>query len=163
MQSITFNDIPKSLDEFTKLSQASMRSPFDTAALTILALSLYEYDKASCFAMLDFLRGSRPMNYMDKQFISERLDSMIYLARSYFVGANPGNNYHTCKPYTVEIYEDKHSYKEPNFAKLYISSGGADSFRAIQLRLAKDGKWYLWEQFLLVSIRKPESANPWVS
>jgi hypothetical protein len=29
------------------------------------------------------------------------------------------------------------------------------------MRKAKDGKWYLWEQFILVGIRQPESANPW--
>jgi len=29
------------------------------------------------------------------------------------------------------------------------------------MRNAKDGKWYLWEQFLLVGIRPPESTNPW--
>ena len=40
-------------------------------------------------------------------------------------------------------------------------SGGADSSRDVLLRKAKDGKWYLWEQFLLVGIRKPESSNPW--
>ena len=25
----------------------------------------------------------------------------------------------------------------------------------------KDGKWYLWDQFILSDIRQPESANPW--
>ena len=45
--------------------------------------------------------------------------------------------------------------------KLFIASGGADSPRQVEVRLAKDGKWYLWEQFLLSDIRQPESANPW--
>jgi len=44
---------------------------------------------------------------------------------------------------------------------LYLQSGGADSPRGVQLRLAKDGKWYLWEQYLLADIRPPESTNPW--
>lgn len=42
-------------------------------------------------------------------------------------------------------------------AKLYLTSAGADSPRAVELRLAKDGKWYLWEQYLLAGIREPES------
>ena len=44
---------------------------------------------------------------------------------------------------------------------MFIQSGGADSPRYVQLRKAKDGKWYLWEQFLLADIRQPESADPW--
>ena len=38
---------------------------------------------------------------------------------------------------------------------------GADSAREIVLREAKDGKWYLWDQFILSDVRKPESENPW--
>lgn len=46
-------------------------------------------------------------------------------------------------------------------ARLFIRSGGADNPRQIDLRKAKDGKWYLWEQYILSDIRKPESSNPW--
>ena len=52
-------------------------------------------------------------------------------------------------------------YFYPENAELYLQSGGADSPRAVQLRHAKDGKWYLWEQFLLADIRQPERADPW--
>ena len=27
--------------------------------------------------------------------------------------------------------------------------------------ITKDGKWYLWEQYLLTGIREPQSADPW--
>ena len=162
MQRIVFHDIPKGLNEFTQLYQANMKNPFDTAALTVLALSVYEFDADSCFAMLDFLRGPRAMSYFDRQFISERLLSMNYLPRSYFVGATPDNDYHVSKPYIVEVQEIHQPYSEENYAKLYIASGGSDSFRAVQLKLDKDGKWYLWEQFLLVAIPKPKSESPWV-
>ena len=57
--------------------------------------------------------------------------------------------------------ENPYSYQNQGYATLYIRSGGADSPRSVQLRLAKDGKWYLWEQFILVGIRQPESQNPW--
>ena len=62
---------------------------------------------------------------------------------------------------TVRVSENPYSYQEQGYAKLYLYSGGADSPRPVQLRLAKDGKWYLWEQFLLADIRQPESADPW--
>lgn len=29
------------------------------------------------------------------------------------------------------------------------------------VRQAKDGKWYLWEQYLLTGIRQPEGSDPW--
>ena len=48
------------------------------------------------------------------------------------------------------------------YSTLYVSSGGADNPRQVQLRKAKDNKWYLWEQMLLADIRKPESENQWV-
>jgi hypothetical protein len=41
-----------------------------------------------------------------------------------------------------------------------MTSGGADSPRQIKLR-RKGEQWFLWEQFLLPDIRKPESSNPW--
>lgn len=47
------------------------------------------------------------------------------------------------------------------YSEMFIPSGGADDPRPVKLRQAKDGKWYLWEQFLLTGIREPESSNPW--
>ena len=63
--------------------------------------------------------------------------------------------------YSINVSENPYSYQNEGYATLYVNSGGADSPRSVQLRLAKDGKWYLWEQYLLAEIRKPESENPW--
>lgn len=41
-------------------------------------------------------------------------------------------------------------------------SGGADSPREIVLRRLGDGRWMLWDQFLLLSIRKAKSDDPWM-
>ena len=38
---IVFADIPESLDAFKSLPQAALATPFDTAALTVVALCLY--------------------------------------------------------------------------------------------------------------------------
>ena len=84
-----------------------------------------------------------------------------YVPRSYFNGATPQNDYTPSAPYTIVVSENPYSYTDEGYAKLFLRSGGADSERAVQLRNAKDGKWYLWEQFLLADIRKPESTNPW--
>ena len=42
--------------------------------------------------------------------------------------------------------------------KLFVYSGGADSPRTIRLRMNADGKWFLWEQYLLSDIKAPNSA-----
>ena len=160
-EKIVFADIPESLEAFKSLPQAALSTPFDTAAMTVVALSVYPADKELCFRMLDYLRGPRPMSGMDKQFIADRFCDKDYVPRSYFEGATPNNDYMPATPYTVIVKSDPHSYDEQGIAKLFIPSGGADSPRPIKLRQAKDGKWYLWEQFLLAGIRQPESSNPW--
>lgn len=158
---VVFPALPASLDEFRALPQASLSNPFDTAALTVLALCCYPKDRELSLSMLDFLRGPRPLSPMDKQFIRDRFMDADYIPRSYFSGATPQNDYEPNAPYTVRISENPYSYEQENYAKLFLTSGGADSPRYVQLRLAKDGRWYLWEQFILVGIRQPESQNPW--
>ena len=160
-EKIVFADIPESLEAFKSLPQAALSTPFDTAAMTVVALSVYPANKELCFQMLDYLRGPRPMNGADKQFIADRFCDKDYVPRSYFEGATPNNDYMPATPYTVTVKSDPHSYDEQGIAKLFIPSGGADSPRPIKLRQAKDGKWYLWEQYLLTGIREPESSNPW--
>lgn len=156
-----FGELPKSTDALKTLPQAALSDPFDTAALTVLALCMYPENKDSSLEMLDFLRGPRPMTGVDRQFIADRFRGKDYVPRSYLAGAKPENDYTPSKPYTITVESDPHSYDEPGIAKLFISSGGADSPRPIKLRKAKDGKWYLWEQYLLTDIRLPSSANPW--
>ena len=143
------------------MPSAAMSTPFQTAAMTVLALCFYPQNSELSLKMLDFLRGPRPLNGADKQFIADRFRAKDYVPRSYFVGSTPDNDYQPNAPYTVEVSENQYSYEEQGIAKLFISSGGADSPRPIKLRKAKDGKWYLWEQFLLTDIREPESTNPW--
>lgn len=161
-QEISFPTLPASLEAFRALPQASMATPFDTAALTVLALSLYPENKELSLAALDVLRGPRPMSGIDKQFIADRfMDKKDYVPRSYFNGATPQNNYTPFQPWTVRITAGPYAYQNEGYAKLDLRSGGADSPRSVQLRKAKDGKWYLWDQFLLPDIRKPESEDPW--
>lgn len=162
MKEFKFDSLPKNIDEFLALPESAMRTPFETAALTVLALCAYSENKDAAFAMLDYLRGPRKLSTMDKQFLRDRfMDRKDYIPRSYFVGSNPGNEYTPDLPYRIRVSENSYSYTQENMAKLYLTSAGADSPRPIELRLAKDGKWYLWEQLLLAGIREPESSNPW--
>lgn len=158
---VQFAKLPDTLDEFKALPQAQLATPFDTAAMTVLALCFYPQNAELSLQMLGYLKGPQPLSEHDKQFIRDRFRDKDYVPRSYFVGATPQNDYTPAEPYTVKVSENPYSYQEQGYAKLFIQSGGADSPRYLQLRQAKDGKWYLWEQFLLADIRQPDSADPW--
>lgn len=160
-EKITFEVLPETYEQFISLPQASMQTPFQTAAMTVLAFCFYPMDKELSLKMLDFLRGPRPLSQYEKQFIRDRFMDKDYVPRSYFEGATPDNDYQPKQPYSIIVSDNPYSYQNEGMAKLFLKSGGADSSREIVLRKAKDGKWYLWDQFILSDIRKPESSNPW--
>ena len=163
IKKISFSSVPETLEKFKALEQADLNTPFDTAALCVLAFCVYKSDKELCFEMLNFLRGPREMSEYEKQFIRDRfMDGKDYIPRSYFDGATPENAYQPSNPLTLTICDNPYSYQNQGYAKLFLKSGGADSPREIVLRQAKDSKWYLWDQFLLAGIREPESENPWL-
>ena len=159
--SIDFSKVPESFEEFVSLPEAGMKTPFETAAMTVLAFCVYPKDRELSVKMLNFLRGPRPLSGMDVNFIRDRFMDKDYVPRSYFEGATPENDYTPSLPLKITVSENPYSYENQGYAKLFVRSGGADGLREIVLREAKDGKWYLWEQFILSDIRQPESANPW--
>lgn len=160
-EEIVFSSLPETLEQFKALPQAQLQTPFDTAAMTVLAFCFYPGNPELSLQMVDYLRGPRPLSNYDRSFIKDRFRDSDYVPRSYFEGATPQNDYQPQQPYRVRVSENPYSYQNQGYATLWIRSGGADSPRQVQLRLAKDGKWYLWEQFLLAGIRQPESLNPW--
>ncbi len=160
-EKIVFSSLPSSFEEFSSLPQAALSTPFETAAMTVLAFCYYPQNKDLALQMVNYLRGPRPLSGGDISFIADRFRDGDYVPRSYFEGSTPANDYTPAEPYTIVVSESPYSYQNEGYATLYITSGGADSPRSVQMRKAKDGKWYLWEQFILVGIRQPESANPW--
>ena len=160
-EKIVFSSLPSTFEEFASLPQAALTTPFETAAMTVLAFCYYPQNKDLALQMVNFLRGPRPLSGGDMSFIADRFRDSDYVPRSYFEGSTPANDYTPAEPYTIIVSESPYSYQNEGYATLYITSGGADSPRSVQMRKAKDGKWYLWEQFILVGIRQPESANPW--
>ena len=160
-EEVVFDRLPGTLEEFKAMPQAALSTPFQTAAMTVLAFCFYPQNPQLSLDMVNYLRGPRPLSGYDQSFIKDRFRDSDYVPRSYFEGATPQNDYLPQEPYRVRVSENPYSYQNQGYATLYIRSGGADSPRSVQLRLAKDGKWYLWEQFILVGIRQPESQNPW--
>ena len=159
-QAIQFSMIPMTLAQFTALPQAGMQSPYETAAMFVVALNLYLQDKDEFTAMMNYLKGPDPITPRELSLLKTQVTD--YLPRSYFAGATPQNDYAPTQPYTVVISDNPYSYVEQGSAKLFVHCGGADTPRPISIRLAKDGKWCLTGYASLLSgIRKPESTNPW--
>ena len=162
-ETFTFAALPESLAELQALPEASMDTPFKTAALTVCALCVYAADKEIGAEMLNFLQGPRPLNNVQISFLNDRFREGHYVPFSYFKGAVPENNYTPNTPFTITIETGAYSDANANegYKKLFIRSGGADNPREIVLRMRGDGKWFLWEQFLLVGIRDAKSDDPW--
>lgn len=157
-----FTALPNTLAELQALPEASLDTPYKTAALTLCALCVYSKDKEAGIEMLNWLRGPRPLNGQDISFLNDRFrGGKSYLPFSYFAGASPENDYTPSHPYRLVIERTRISDAEAGYMKLFIPCGGADSPRPIKLRQKGDGRWFLWEQYLLMDIRKPQSADPW--
>lgn len=161
-QTFTFSRLPESLAELKALPEAALDTPFQTAALTLCALCAYAADRQIGAEMLNWLRGPRPLSPYEISFLNDRfMDGRTYVPFSYFEGAVPANDYTPNTPFRVHITSNVTSNVTPGYYKLLLTSGGADSPRSLQLRMRGDGKWFLWEQFLLVDVRTPRSADPW--
>lgn len=128
-EDIVFPTVPDSFAGFTVLPQAAMATPFQTAAMTVVALCVYPHSPDASIQMLNFLRGPRPLNGQEISFIRDRFRAKDYVPRSYFSGATPQNDYTPQQPYTIRVIADHNSFLTQGMAKLFIPSGGADSPR----------------------------------
>ena len=161
-ETFTFTALPESLAQLQALPEASLDTPFATAALTVCVLCVYAADKNIGAEMLNYLKGPRPLSNYDISFLNDRFREGHHVPFSYFKGAVPENDYTPDTPYTITVESGAYSDANEGYKKLFIRSGGADNAREVVLRQrGSDGKWFLWDQFLLVGIRDPKSANPW--
>ncbi len=160
---IVIANLPESADELKALPEATLDTPFKTAALTVCALCAYAADAGIGGEMLEFLRGpGGPLSPLDKSFLKDRfMDGKHYIPFSYFSGAVPANDYTPNEPYTLKVSSNPYSYQDDGYATLYIASGGADSPRPVTLR-QKGNQWFVTNyQGLLAGIRTPKSDDAW--
>lgn len=165
MATITLTALPTSMADFTILAaQYPTTSPDNTCALFICALTLYAKNPTDGIAALNTLRGPRPMNGFDTQFIRDRFRGKEYLATAYFDGATPENGYAVAPPYTLTVMDDLRPQDvEAGYLRRFLTTAGADSPRPIKLRnKPSTGEWFLWEYSSILSgIRIPAAADPW--
>ncbi len=158
---ITWNALPATLSDFTAAA-ADLSRPENTCALFLAALQVYLRDADTGVAAMNLLRGPRPMNGYDIQFLRDRLRGKAYLPLAYFDGATPQNGYTPTCPYTLQVLPDPRPQDlEPGYLRVFLKTAGADSPRPIQLR-RKGESWYLWEySSILTGIRLPVQEDPW--
>lgn len=160
-QTFTFASLPESLAELQALPEAALTSPFQTAALTVCALCACGADADIGIQMLNWLKGPRPLTNHELSFLKDRFREGVNIPFSYFAGATPDNDYIPTQPFTIIVEAGPYADANPGYKKLHIKSGGADNAREVVLRQKGDGQWLLWDQFLMVGIRQPKSADPW--
>lgn len=160
-ETFTFIALPESLADLQALPEAALDTPFQTAALTVCALCVYAADKNIGIEMLNYLSGPSPLSNQTISFLDDRFRDGHHVPFSYFKGAVPENNYTPDTPFSITIETNPYSDANEGYKKLFIKSGGADNAREIVLRRRGDGKWFLWEQFLMVGIRKAKEDDPW--
>ena len=157
-----FDRLPESGDEMKALPEASLDTPYKTAALTLCALCAYAAAPDIGKDMLNFLKGPQPLSQYEISFLNDRFRDGKHIPFSYFEGAVPENNYTPSKPFTVRIFSNPYSFQNEGWATLHLRSGGADSPRQIKLRLKpSEGKWYLSEQMIMVGIRPAKQDDAW--
>lgn len=161
-ETFTFATLPTTPDQLMALPEATLDTPYKTAALAIVALLQYESNPDICFAMLDALRGPAPMSPMEKNFISERLNGKTYKVKSFFAGATVENNYEPTTPYTITVSSNPYSFPEENWATMHVKSSGADSSRPIKLRKKPStNQWFINDIQCLSDIRIPVAQDEW--
>ena len=164
---LSFNKLLTTKEEFESLDYTN---PYNTVAAFIHLICSYEEKNSSSFyeklqlLMVDY----QPISEIMKQNIKDIMlqnHKYTYIGKSYFIGSSPENDYTPTEPYQLDIIENEYSSIEEGYKRLFVKSSGADSLRPITVRLAKDGKYYIWSDSfmgLLSDIRPLESSNPWV-
>ena len=155
-----FQALPESLDELKALPEATLDTPFKAAALTICALCAYSVAPEIGIDMLNFLKGPQPLSQLEISRLQDSVKQYKYVPFSYFKGATPANNYTPDKPFTITFHTNPYSYQSEGYCMLHVKSGGADSERQVKLR-KKGNQWFLWEQQVMVGIRKAAAEDPW--
>ncbi|MGI6072980.1 MAG: DUF6935 domain-containing protein [Lachnospiraceae bacterium] len=164
VKTFSFKTLPADCEELTKWPGFDLGDPYCVAAMAVAALCIYPSDRNAAVEMLNHLKGPEKLSESQKQFIRDRfMDGKDYVPRSYFAGAVPGNDYQPDLPYTISVSDNPYSDENEGYKKLFVTSGGADSPRAIVLRCKPStGEWFLWEfSGILSGIRIPESSDPW--
>lgn len=156
---VSFNVIPEAASQFEGVD---ITDEYISCAAIMLAFVLYETAPEEALKALTVLSGPNGVSAQDESFIKSQFDQYPYVARSYFGGASAANDY-LISENSIVISENPYSRTEEGYVTLWLTSGGADSQRELQLRKkGSTGEWFMNSYMgVLSGIRKPESADLW--
>ena len=121
---VEFDALPQTAAEV-----APCQTPEETAALTVAALVRYTENQEAGIAMLNVLRGPRPLSPQDIQLLKDQLlKDRNYVARSHFNGATPDNDYTPIEPYSVTVADNPNASADRNRAVAAIRYEREDFF-----------------------------------
>lgn len=161
-QTFIFEKLPENLDELKALPEASLDSPYKTAALAVAIFCAYGKNPDATIEMLDWLMGPEEVSTYKKQFFKERLSGKLYKPFSFFAGASPENGYTPTAPYTITVTSNDYSFVDENWATMYVKSSGADSERPIKLRKKPStGQYFVNDIQCFSDIKIPVAEDPW--
>lgn len=159
---VVFDRMPETLEEFSSMAQMDLTKPENTCAMFLCAVNLFVKDRDAGVAAINLLKGPVALNPHEISFLADRVRDKGYIAKVFFEGAIPGNNYTPDIPYTLSLYADGRPQDvEAGYLRFYLATAGADSKRAIKVR-QKGDNWYLWDYpGLFTDVRKPAMDDPW--
>ena len=161
---MTFETLPKTLEELKALPEASLKEPYYAPALAVLCYNVWESDREEAKKMLQYVAGPRELTPRTWMFIQDRfMDHKGYFARSYFNGTTPENDYTPSEPFTITVYDNPNGHRNEGYCGLFLQSTGADGQRPVTMRLKPStGQWFLWEDSgILMDVRIPRSMDKW--
>lgn len=160
--SVVFDTLPTNIAEFRTLAEGKLTNPEYTCALFLCALDIFAKNKEDGIAAINILKGPQPLSPSEISWFKDRMMDKPYLAKVYFEGATPENNYTPTVPYTVNFYPDPRPQDvSPGYMELLVKGAGFDAPRFFKLR-AKGDCYYFWEApSIMMGVRTPVAQDPW--
>lgn len=162
-----YAELPKTLEEYQGQVTAGASDPKVATKLFFDGIFVYlsgEKDLGKQF--ITELSRYKEWSESNHRMLLERMDSMPHIYRSYAAGATPDNAYEM-DPQSYELvfsgevnlkpYADK---AEGDFAKLFVTSGGADAPRSLTLQRNNAGQYKVYEFSSLNLDIRPVKAAP---
>ena len=159
----TFQALPESLAQMQALPEASLDTPFKTAALTVCALCAYGADKNIGLEMLNWLRGPRPHERAGDLLPERPLPGRQELHPVLLLcGCVAGKRLYPPPALHPAGGQQPHLQRGGRLLQAVHPLRRCRRAPAPSSCAARaDGQWFLWEQYLMTGIRIPASADPW--
>ena len=153
----------KTIRDAKKSPEGDLSTPEKTIAITLAAFLRYQENMDDGIRILDYVKGPNPTSAYERQFIRDRFrQNGNRFMFSYLQGSTPENNYTPTEPWMLKIHNCGSPYNDDKYVKYEITCGGADTPRTVILRYKPStNQWFLWEQYLLVGIKKSAFEDPW--